>query len=154
MTQKKEASKSAVKKKATSKKPPVKQGRPTKYRKGMAEEWLKHIERGLGKIQASHEIGVLEETVIEWSKIHEDFSVAYKKATEIDRGRLLSGGMDGSIPVAMALGLLKMNHAYMEQDKRENIALKREELDAKIRGDINDGIGDLNINFTEKTDRD
>jgi hypothetical protein len=47
----------------------------------------------------------------------------------------------------MAIFLAKCNHGMIEADKQKNIELKERELDAKITGDIQDQV--INIEYSE-----
>ena len=141
-------------KKAAKKKAPVKQGRPTKYKKSLAAKWLALVEAGDQLIHASHKIKLHHETVLEWAKIHDDFSAAYKKAKEIDKARIIDRASTGSMNPAWSMFLLKCNHGMIEKDKAEHLRIKQEELDAKKAGVISDDMKPITINFVDKESRD
>lgn len=136
-------------------------GKITKYYEGVHLDWLKYIESGMTMEEAAHAVGVLDETVRAWAKKYPSMREAKKRGAEIIKARYIKGGCNGSIPTGMALGLLKMQFGFMEEDKRQSLsykgqelAMKREELDARINGTLASDNAPVVIQFTEKTQRD
>ena len=134
-------------KKATNK-APAKRGQPTKYTKTFAANWLKHVESGMGLIEASHKMGITHDALLDWIPIHSDIKSTHKKAKEIVENRIITSADAGQMNPAWAMFRLKCNHGYVESDKQQNIDIKREELAARIAGDVNDE-KEIKISFTE-----
>ena len=77
-------------------------GRPTKYKPEFIEGIVEYFER-LAKEDklpflskyAREEMEVCEDTAIEWTKVHPEFSEAYKKAKDIQKEVLIMKGLEG-----------------------------------------------------------
>jgi len=96
-------------------------GRPTKYKKQYCEEIIRFFDVPQTKIQKvtqitasgvtefnkevpenlptiigfARKIGVLSETLKEWADKHEEFSVSYRKALELEKEFLIQNGLKG-----------------------------------------------------------
>jgi hypothetical protein len=148
--QQKKTDKKAPPKKAT-KKTSAKMGRPTLYREGMAEEWLRLIEHEEHSItSACHQLGFTTETLGEWKHKYKDFSYAYKKAKAIDKDILQRKALSNEYNPTMAMFLLKANHGMIEADKREALDIRRKELEKE---DKTPSGGEIHVHITEKTSR-
>lgn len=91
----------------TSKKHPG--GRPTKYKPEYCQEIIdffsvfpynekegKMVANQLPFLSAfARDIGVCHDTLIEWTKIHEEFSESYKNAKELQKEFLITNGLLG-----------------------------------------------------------
>lgn len=67
-------------------------GRPTKYDPAYCEQIIACMARGYSKTAFAGEIGVSRDTVVEWAKVHDEFSVAVKIA-EAARVKHLETGL-------------------------------------------------------------
>lgn len=121
-------------------------GRPSKYKKGMAEKWLKLVEDGNTLIEASHLMHLDYNTVTDWASKHDDFLQALAYAHQIAANKLAQYGLNGVYNPQMAMFLLKCNHGMLEAHQKKSLQLKEKELDAKISGDLPDGT-DVHISF-------
>lgn len=115
-------------------------GRPSKYRpeycqllieymSGKGEDVVKAIvvdkeivQHKLGELPNFFEgfaakIDVCVDTLLEWCKEHEEFSVAYKKAKAIQLDRMVKGSIAGTYNSAGAIFALKNLHRWT--DKQE-----------------------------------
>lgn len=90
----------AKEKKATESKP-SKGGAPTKYRLEYCQQIIDFCVTGKFISQFAQTIGVHTDTLLEWKKVHPEFSVAYKRARESSLNGMLDIGraaMLGKIP--------------------------------------------------------
>ena len=68
------------------------------------KEEFQHIPNPLPTFGAfARSIGVHEDTVVEWSKKHEDFSAAYNAAKGLQKDFLIQNGLAGLYPPAFAI---------------------------------------------------
>lgn len=126
-------------------------GRPTLYKEGMADEWLRLIEeQGHSITSACHHLGFTTETLGEWKRKYKDFSYAYKKAKEIDKDILQKKALSNNYNATMAMFLLKANHGMIEADKREALDIRRKEIEKE---DKSRSGGEIHFHITEKTAR-
>ena len=117
----------------------AKAGHPTKYNEEMLAKAKDYVKRGMVKENgfASIEelsliLGVNDDTIVEWTKKHEEFSATIKRLKVLQKQRLMSLGLDSTYNTAMSIFLLKANHGMMETEKRildGNLSLKHSELD-------------------------
>lgn len=93
-------------------------GRPTDYREEYCEKIIKFFERepfhdeytekGVHRLanklptfnRFAMEIGVNEDTIVEWSKVHPEFSAAYNVAKKLQKEFLINNGLAGLYPPA------------------------------------------------------
>ena len=85
-------------------------GRPTKYKASYCQAIVEYFEREAEKVRvpflsawARNVAGVCEDTAIEWTKKHEEFSEAYKKAKDIQKEVLILGGLTGRFNPTFAI---------------------------------------------------
>ena len=55
-------------------------GRPTKYKPEMCANIVRLMGKGLSKKASCAELGIVEDTLYEWAKVHPEFSESLKKA--------------------------------------------------------------------------
>ena len=103
--------------------PHKKGGRPTKYNPEVfakIEEYMSMCGRenmALPTIEGLAEyIGVISETIKEWTKKYPKFSASIKKLVDRQKNQLMNDGMYGGkeINQAMAIFLLKVNHGMKD----------------------------------------
>lgn len=102
-------------------------GRPTKYDPAFINQIDEYIAT-TGKEQMTlpkregfaRYIGINIDTLVEWCKIHPEFSVAIKKIDELQKENLMDDGLYGGKEVnsTMAIFLLKVNHGMVETEKK------------------------------------
>lgn len=79
------------------------------------------------KERFAHKIGVHRDTLQEWARVHPAFSVAYKKAEQLQRDALSNGGLLGAYDKTMAIFLLKNNHG-MADKVEQKVTTSTEEM--------------------------
>jgi hypothetical protein len=96
-------------------------GQPTKY----SEEVIPKIDEYLEgeKTIPTREgfacfINVNDDTLVEWEKVHPEFSAAVKRITQIQKVDLVKGGLTQKFNPTMSIFLLKANHGMIETEKR------------------------------------
>lgn len=99
-------------------------GRPTKYDPLFCDELDKYLET-TGKEQTSLPtkqgfalwIGVDDETLLEWAKVHPEFSATFKRLTQIQAKQLIDDGIYGGKEVNATIIklLLQNNHGMKER---------------------------------------
>lgn len=121
-------------------------GRPTDYDPKYCEEIIQYFDQAPYEISSddkgrlivnprplptkerfAHNIGVHKDTLVEWSKVHAEFSAAYKKATQLQCEALSNGGLMGAYDKTMAIFLLKNNHG-MADKVEQKVTTTAEEL--------------------------
>lgn len=109
-------------------------GRPTDYKPEYCEEIIRYFDQAPYEITSddkgrlivnprplptkerfAHMIGVHKDTLQEWAKVHPEFSVAYKKAGQLQCEALSNGGLMGAYDKTMAIFLLKNNHGMADK---------------------------------------
>lgn len=115
-------------------------GRPTKYKPEYCQqivEWfevkVKENELPFLSKWARQEARVCEDTAIEWTKQHEDFSEAYKKAKDIQKEFLITGGLTGKFNPTFAIFTAK-NITDMRDMTNIDHTTKGEKLPTPIYG--------------------
>lgn len=103
-------------------------GRPTKYNDDILIKTQQYFERNVGVGSGSLptleglslELGIDDETIIEWAKIHPEFSAAIKRIKAAQKQVLMNDGMYGGkeVNATMAIFLLKANHGMIETDRK------------------------------------
>ena len=94
-------------------------GRPTKYDSKYCQELIDHMSEGNSIMSFATKVGVCEDTVYEWFKVYEEFSVAKKKAvaaSEVwwqDLGRKLASSGNGPVYI------FNMKNRFGWKDKSE-----------------------------------
>lgn len=119
-----------------------KTGRPTKYDQKMCEELEKYL-KTTGREQQSLPtmygfalwLGVDDETLLEWGKIHPLFSAALRKLKHIQATQLIDDGMYGGKEVNATIVklLLQNNHGMRE---RNDITTNDKSIPAPIYGGL------------------
>jgi hypothetical protein len=111
-----------------------KKGRPTKYDPKYCEEIVNYFDKPRSKIikrtksfkdgrvfeeeyevanplplfgMFAHKIGVNKDTIVEWAKVHPDFSVAYTRAKDIQKAFLIENGLKGLYDSKFAIFVAK-----------------------------------------------
>ena len=105
----------------------MKTGRPTDYSPATLSKVEEYIGT-CGREQTSLPtleglaiyLGVHTDTIQEWKKVHDEFSVACKKIDEKQKQQLIDDGLYGGKEVnsSMAIFLLKANHGMIETEKK------------------------------------
>lgn len=102
-------------------------GRPTKYDPfyiGLIDEYISTtgkeqmtLPKREGYAKYAH---INLDTIVEWEKIHPDFSVAINRLDQAQKEQLMDDGLYGGKEVnsTMAIFLLKVNHGMIETEKR------------------------------------
>lgn len=99
-------------------------GRPSKYDPKFCDELDKYLET-TGKEQTSLPtkqgfalwLGVDDETILEWAKIHPEFSATFKRLNQIQAKQLIDDGIYGGKEVNSTIIklLLQNNHGMKER---------------------------------------
>lgn len=110
-------------------------GQPTKYRPEHPQQLLDYFtekyEAGEFPTLAAFAItlNVAKDTILEWSKVHEEFSVAYKRASDFQEAALVNGTLDGKFQQAFAIFTAKNVLHWRDQiDVAANIRTHEENL--------------------------
>ncbi len=103
--------------------------------KGFSKESFKLVPNKLPFLSAfARKIGVCHDTLIEWTKIHPEFSEAYKNAKELQKEFLIENGLQGlySAPFAIftAKNITDMRDKF-ETEHSGGLQVTRVELPAK-----------------------
>jgi hypothetical protein len=102
-------------------------GRPTEYKEEYVQEVLDYIEtcsKDQGKLPKRVDIALLlhchKETLIEWGKIHPDFSDALMRVDQNQESRLIDDGIYGGKEVnPPVIKMLLGNHGYSDASKSD-----------------------------------
>lgn len=104
-----------------NKKLPV--GRPTKYDPIYCEQLIEHMSQGLSIITFAAEIGVCEDTLYEWMKKHQNFSVSKKIGEALSHRWWMQVGMTGMLGKIKnfnpAIWIFTMKNRFKWKDKEE-----------------------------------
>ena len=101
-------------------------GRPSKYDPKFIDEidnYLQTCGREQTKLPTKEEfaqtIGVDDETLDNWSKVHSEFLGAIKKITRAQKVQLINDGIYGGkeVNATMCIFLLKANHGMIETER-------------------------------------
>lgn len=117
-------------------------GRPTKYLPEYCEQIVEHFQQPLYRETVAQDgtvtrvknlfptmarfadkIGVDDETLLEWAKIHPDFSASLKKAKKLQEANLQEGALDGAYHGSFAIFTAK-NVCGWRDEKDLNLANK------------------------------
>lgn len=118
-----------------------KTGRPSKYDDSMiqiAQDYIDSCGREATELPTIEglalKLGINTDTIVEWAKEHDEFSVTIKELKEKQKDQLINDGMYGGKEVnsTMAIFLLKANHGMMETEKQILIG----EQESPIRIDV------------------
>jgi len=117
--------------------PPV-MGRPTKYRPEYCREILEHFNVDftnaaqtkpvpLNFLSAfARKIGVCRDTLGEWTKVHPDFSDAYKKAKALQKEHLITCALLGLFPPAAFIFTAKNITDMRDKFEQKQVVVLRE----------------------------
>src|SRR6056300_1434746 len=119
-------------------------GRPTKYKPEYCQKIIDYFnvpltERVGAKKEASElpmligfamEIGVSYETILEWTKVHEEFSHAYKSAKRLQEKLIAANAMNNRYNAYFAQFMLKNNHGWKDKQEVEQTQSIKIEIDA------------------------
>ena len=83
------------------------------------------VDHDMGQLPAyfegfAHHIGVTHDTLLEWCKVHPEFSESYKKAKAIQLRQLADGLLSQQYSAAGAIFLLKNAHGYRDRQPDES----------------------------------
>lgn len=96
-------------------------GRPTKYKEAMVKQVGIYVDARLGTRKLvtlaglAVELGIHRETILEWEKIHPEFSDVIKRLREVQRDQLQCEGVQGKFNPTMCIFLLKNHHAFVDR---------------------------------------
>lgn len=98
-------------------------GRPSKYDPIYCEEILTYfneLEEFPTLAGFAVSIDAHKDTLNEWGSVHDEFSVAIKKAKGIQEGRLVTGAMANSYNTAFSIFFAKNNLGYKDKTETEH----------------------------------
>lgn len=101
-----------------------KMGRPTKYDESMLLKAQAYVEKCQNdeKMPYIEKLALLldihDDTIVEWSKEHEDFSATVNRLKMLQKLYLKEGSLEKKLHAPMALFLLQANHG-MGKDEKE-----------------------------------
>jgi len=93
----------------------MKTGRPTKYRKEIAETLPSYFKDGQSVAEVCVDIQISKDTFYEWVSKYPEFSDAYKKGLELSQHwweKVGRAGMVGKLPVNPALWIFNMKNRF------------------------------------------
>jgi|TARA_B100002003_G_C13892703_1_gene435251 hypothetical protein len=91
-------------------------GRPSKYNEQILISAIAYVEEAVSSKstpfieELALHLGVSDDTIVEWAKLHEDFSATIQKLKTYQKLCLLKGGLEKRYHANFALFLLKANH--------------------------------------------
>jgi len=99
-------------------------GRPTKY----SEEMMKKAKLYVARCQKEEKIpyieelalilGINDDTIVEWSKIHKDFSATMKDLRMLQKLRIQDGSLNKQLQPSTSIFMLKSNHGMSDDHPR------------------------------------
>lgn len=75
-------------------------GRPSKFKPEYCEAIIDFMSNGRSAVAFAHSIGVCRDTITEWVKVHPEFSLSFKRASQAAQSYyedVLTRGMNGEI---------------------------------------------------------
>ena len=134
-----------------------KTGRPTKYKPEFPALLLDYFHETIYErkklpflsLFARQYAGVCEDTAIEWTKVHPEFSEAYKKAKDMQKEFLIEQGLEGNYNTAFAIFTAK-NITDM-RDKQEVEHSGKDGEPMKMEIDIKNASADELLRFLTAT---
>lgn len=99
-------------------------GRPTKYDEAMlakAQSYVQHCQdaKEMPYIEElSLELKVNEDTVVEWAKMHDEFSATVGTLRTLQKLYLKKGALEKKLHPSLSIFLLKANHGMNEEEKQ------------------------------------
>ena len=99
----------------------TKVGRPTKYNPEMLQKAQKYVDncQNSDKVPYIEELAlkldINDDTIVEWTGHHEEFSATVKKLRLIQKLRLKQGSLEKRLHPATSIFLLKVNHGLDEK---------------------------------------
>jgi len=100
-------------------------GRPSKYDESMltkAQAYVQHCQNAKEMPyieELALQLGIHDDTIVEWAKENEDFSATVKQLKMIQRFRLKKGTLEKELHAPFAMFLLTVNHGLKEVEKAE-----------------------------------
>lgn len=70
--------------------------------------------------ELSIKLGITDETLNEWCKIHPELSAARKKIKDLQKHKLQTMGLFSKVNPTMAIFLLKANHGFIDVVRQEH----------------------------------
>lgn len=116
-------------------------GRPTKYDPGIVDVIKQYVEtcgREQTKLPKRVDIALLldvdDDTLVEWEKIHPEFSAAIKAVDKLQMSQLVDDGLYGGkeINSGMAIFLLKANHGMIETERKQLVGENNGAITVKV----------------------
>jgi hypothetical protein len=99
-------------------------GRPTKYSAQMLSGAEKYIRDCSCNCEIpfieelAFQLGIDDDTLVEWTRKHNEFSAAIKRLKMLQRLRLQKDSLSRKVHPTSAIFLLKANHGFIEEGKR------------------------------------
>ncbi|MFA6039332.1 MAG: terminase small subunit [Candidatus Peribacteraceae bacterium] len=100
-------------------------GRPTKYGSDIVASARRYVENCARTKEIPFieelalQLGVDDDTIVEWAKKHDEFSATIKQLRLLQRLYLQKDSLSRKIHPTSAIFLLKANHGFMEAEKRQ-----------------------------------
>ena len=127
---------------------PAKGGRPTKYEDTLPLKLLKHFESEIkaGRLPffsrfARTIANVCEDTAIEWTKKHPEFSEAYKKAKDVQKEFLIESALTGKFDRTFSIFTAK-NITDMRDKHETDITSGGKPIPLMNYTDVRNNLGD------------
>lgn len=83
----------------------------------------------------AHTIDVNTDTLVEWAKVHPEFSAAYMRAKQLQKDILIENGLQGAYNGPFAI-FVATNFTDMRQKNETDLTTKGKELPAPILGGV------------------
>lgn len=105
-------------------------GRPSKYDESMLTKAQTYVQHCLDAKEMPYieelaiKLGIHDDTIVEWSKEHEEFSATVKQLKMIQRFLLKKGTLEKELHAPFAMFLLSANHGLKEAEKPEVVPME------------------------------
>jgi len=121
----------------------MKTGAPTKYKEEYNTKdyldgyfsYAKENEELVSNCGLAVYIGICEDTLYEWAKVHPDFSVSLKKVKQVSKNMLYNKGLNKEYDSGLTKLLLSHNHGHKE---RTDITSNDESITVKMPDKMKD----------------
>lgn len=98
-------------------------GRPTKYTEDTVDKVNSYVDNAEVPFveELALSLGLDDDTIVEWAKIHPSFSAAIKRLKQKQKLSLLKGSLYGQLNTVASIFQLKVNHNMVEAQTNLNI---------------------------------